>query len=90
MVQQTKASPELTTRVREYLEAKGYELTEGAELAGKSNVVHTFDMLAQMDDGFNSYTIAVCVTGGGDRDAEVETIFHFANKAYDCGIIDRV
>ena len=90
MIQQMKASPELTTRVREYLEAKGYELTEGAELAGKSNVVHTFDMLAQMDDGFNSYTIAVCVTGGGDRDAEVETIFHFANKAYDCGIIDRV
>ena len=83
-------SPELRNQVKEYLGAKGYEVTEDAELVGKSNVVHTFDMLAQMDDGFNSYTIAICLIYGGDRAAEVETIFHFANKAYDCGIIDRI
>jgi general secretion pathway protein E len=89
-VRQIETNPELRTRVKEYLEQQGYEVTEGAELAGKSNVVHIFDMLAQMDDGFNSYTIAVCLIHGGDRNAEVQTIFHFANKAYDCGIIDRV
>jgi general secretion pathway protein E len=89
-VRQKEISPELKTRIKEYLEAKGYEVTEEAKLIGKSKVVHIFDMLAQMDDGFNSYTIAVCVTYGGDIEAEVDTIFHFANKAYDCGIIDRV
>ena len=89
-VQQMEIDPELKSRIKEYLEAKGYEVTEGAELVGKSNVTHTFDMLAQIDDGFNSYTIAVCITCGGDSEKEVETIFQFANKAYDCGILDRV
>jgi general secretion pathway protein E len=90
MVQQTRVGPELNTVVKGYLEARGYEVTEGARLVGKSDVTHTFDMLAQIDDGFSSYTLAVCITAGGDRDTEVETIFHFANKAYDCGIVDRL
>jgi len=89
-VQQMEIDPELKSRVKEYFQAKGYEVTEEAELVGKSNVVHTFDMLAQMDDGFNSYIIAVCIIRGGDSKTEVETIFQFANKAYDCGILDRV
>ena len=89
-VRQKEIGPELKTRIKEYLEAKGYEVTEEAKLAGKSKVVHIFDMLAQMDDGFSSYTIAVCITYGGDMEAEADTIFNFANKAYDCGIIDRV
>jgi len=89
-VRQTEISPELRTRVKDYLEARGYEVSENAELAGKSNVVHVFDMLAEMDDGFDSYNIAICLIHGGDKDVELKTIFHFANKAYDCGIIDRV
>ena len=89
-VEQMEIEPELKSRIKGYLEAKGYEVTEGAELTGKSNVAHTFDMLAQIDDGLTRYTIAVCITCGGDSKTEVETIFHFANKAYDCGILDRV
>ena len=89
-VRQKEISPKLRNRIKEYLEAKGYEVTEEAELVGKSKLVHIFDMLAQMDDGFNSYIIAVCITYGGDIETEVDTIFHFANKAYDCGIIDRI
>jgi general secretion pathway protein E len=90
IMQQTKIGPELKTRIREYLQAQGYEVTEEAELVGKSKVTHIFDMLAQTDDGFNSYTIAVCITSGGDKEVEAQTIFNFANKAYDCGITDRV
>ena len=90
MVQQTEISPKLKTRIKQYLQAKGYEVTEGADVVGKSGVAHTFDMLAQIDDGFNSYVLAVCVTSAGDRKMEVETIYQFANQAYDCGIIDRV
>lgn len=90
MVQQTEVGRELNTVIKRYLEARGYEVTAGARLVGKSDVTHTFDMLAQIDDGFSSYTLAVCIAAGGDRDTEVETIFHFANKAYDCGIVDRL
>ena len=89
-VRQREIGPELRTRTKEYLEAKGYEVIEEAKRVGKSKVVHIFDMLAQMDDGFNTYTLAVCIASGGDRVTEVDTVFHFANKAYDCGIIDRV
>jgi general secretion pathway protein E len=83
-------SPELRTRVRKYLEQQGYEVTEGAKLLGKSGVEHTFDMLGQRDDGLTSYTVAVSIAAGGDREAEAGIIFSFANKAFDCGILDRM
>jgi general secretion pathway protein E len=90
MAQQTETRPDLKTGIKQYLQARGYEVTEGAQLTGKSGVTHSFDMLARVDDGFFGYTLAVCVSDGGDKEAEVETIFNFANKAYDCGLIDRV
>jgi general secretion pathway protein E len=87
---QTRMSPQLRTQIREYLEQQGYAVTEGANLLGKSGVEHTFDMLAQRDDGFTSYTIAIGIAVGGDREREVGTIFSLANKAYDCGILERI
>jgi len=89
-VRQMEISPELRTHVRKYLEQQGYEVTEGARLLGKSGVEHTFDMLGQRDDGLTSYTVAVSVAFGGDREAEAGIIFSFANKAFDCGILDRM
>jgi general secretion pathway protein E len=89
-VRQMEISPELRTHVRKYLEQQGYEVTEGAKLLGKSGVEHTFDMLGQRDDGLTSYTVAVSIAAGGDREAEAGIIFSFANKAYDCGILDRI
>jgi general secretion pathway protein E len=83
-------SPELRTQIREYLERQGYEVTEGARLPGKSGIEHTFDMLAQRDDGLTSYSIAIGIAAGGDREAEAGTVFSLANKAYDCGILDRI
>jgi len=82
--------PELKAQIRKYLGQQGYEVTEGTKLFGKSGIEHTFDMLAQRDDGFTSYKIAIGIAAGGDRDIEVGTIFSFANKAYDCGILDRI
>jgi len=86
----TEISPELGTQIREYLEQQGYEVTEGAKLPGKSGIEHTFDMLAERDDGFTSHTIAIGIAAGGDREAEMGTIFSLANKAYDCSILDRI
>jgi general secretion pathway protein E len=85
-----EVSPQLRTQIREYLEQQGYEVTEGAKRLGNSGIEHTFDMLAQRDDGFTSYTIAIGIAAGGDREIEVGTIFSLANKAYDCGILDRI
>ena len=89
-MRQLEIGPELRAQIREYLRKQGYEITEGAKLLGKSGIEHTFDMLAQRDDGFTTYTIAICIAAGGDRDTEVGTIFSFANKTYDTGIHNRV
>lgn len=82
--------PELKAQIRGYLEQQGYEVTVGAKFPGKSGIEHTFEMLAQRDDGFISYTIAIGIAAGGDKETEMGTIFNFANKAYDCGIIDKL
>jgi general secretion pathway protein E len=90
-VRQAEIGPELKSQVREYLEKQGYGITEGAKLMGKSGVEHTFDMLAQRDDGFATHTIAICIaTTEGDSDTEAGTVFSFANKAYDAGIQERI
>jgi len=89
-VRHMEISPELRTQIRKYLEQQGYEVTEGAKLLGKSGIEHTFDMLGQRNDGLTNYTVGISIAFGGDRDMEVGTIFSFANKAYDCGILDRI
>ena len=85
-----KVDTDLKTQVKEYLEKQGYQITEEAKLHGKSGIEHTFDMLAQRDDGFTTYTIAICLANGSDSESEESAIFSFANKAYDTGIRDRV
>jgi len=87
---QMEIDPELRTRVKEYLEQQGYEVTEAAKLLGKSGIEHTFDMVARRDDGLTSYTVAIGIVAGGDRQAETDTVFSLANEAYDCGILDRI
>ena len=87
---QMEVSSKLRTQIREYMERQGYEVTEGAKLLGKSGIEHTFDMLARRDDGFTSYNVAIGIAAGSDREIEVGTIFSLANKAYDCGILDRI
>jgi general secretion pathway protein E len=85
-----ETNSKIRAQVREYLEHQGYTVTEDAKRLGNSGIEHTFDMLAQRDDGFASYTVAIGVGGGGDREMEVGTIFSLANKAYDSGILDRI
>jgi len=89
-VPQSKTDFKLTEQFLGYLQQQGYEITKGAMLVGKSGVKHTFDILAQRDDGLINYNIAICIATGGNQEAEVHTIFNFANKAYDTGITDRV
>jgi general secretion pathway protein E len=87
---QMAIGPELGTQIREYLEKQGYEVTERTKLLGKSGIEHTFDMVARRDDGLTSYTVAIGIATAGDRETQAGTIFTLANKAYDCGILDRI
>ena len=76
-VRQLEIGLELRAQIREYLQKQGYEVTEEARLLGKSGVEHTFDILAQRDDGFTSYTIAFCIAAGGDIETEANTISYY-------------
>jgi len=88
-VQQLEPGVELKAQVIEYLKNQGYQVTERAILRGKSGVEHTFDMLAQKDDGFIIYAIAIGIINVTDREAELTAAFNLANKAYDTGIRDK-
>ena len=87
---QTEVVPELRSQLKEYLGRQGYRVTEEAKLAGKSGITHTFDMLAEKDDGFSPNVVCICIATGGNREAEANTIFNFANKAFDTGINNRL
>jgi general secretion pathway protein E len=81
---------QLEMRLKTHLEKQGYQVLLGARRAGKSGVEHTFDMLAQKDDGFTLRIMAIAVLTEETRDAVASTIFDFASKAADAGIKDRV
>ncbi len=88
-VQQLEPGLKLRTQVMEYLKNQGYQVTEEAKLRGKSGVEHAFNMLAQKEDGFITYAIAVDIATSGDKEVELDTIFNLANKAFDTGIRDK-
>jgi general secretion pathway protein E len=81
---------EIRAQVKDYLERKGYQIREQATLTGKSGIEHVFDMLAEKDDGIVNNTTVFNFTNGASREQEVDTIFNFANKAYDTGIKNRI
>jgi len=88
-VSQVEPRLKLQNLAREYLESGGYQVTDAAKLRGKSGVDHIFDVLAQKDDGFVDYTIAMDIITGGDRDEELTAAYNLANKTYDTGIRDK-
>jgi general secretion pathway protein E len=84
------ARTQLESRLKTYLETQGYQVLVDARRTGKSGIEHSFDMLAQSDDGFTLRTMALALMVDGTRDSIASIIFDFANKAYDAGIKDRV
>jgi general secretion pathway protein E len=86
----TEISPDLRATVKAYMERQGYSVSEGKRLTGKSGVEHAFDMIAVKDDGLTTFTVAICIILGSGKEAEGQTIFTFANNAFDTGIQGRV
>ena len=85
-----EARQQLETRLKSYLEKQGYQVITGATRSGKSGIEHSFDLLAQSDDGFTLRTMAIEFMVDGAKDSVASHIFDFANKSYDAGIKDRV
>ena len=72
-----------------HLRSLGYEVKENAKVKGKSEAEHKVDILATRNDGIVVHNIII--------DTEVSTqpiglnkVFDFDDKAYDCGISDKV
>lgn len=86
----TEVVPELRKELKEYLNRQGYKVTEDAVLLGKSGIKHTFDMLAEKNDGFSTHSVCIGIAAGGDNEAEAGAIFGLANKAFDTGINNRL
>jgi general secretion pathway protein E len=87
---QNVVSTEFLNECKEYLQLQGYIVKEDVILRGKSGVQHTFDMIAEKNDGFSNYNVCVCFTQGGDPESEANTIYSFANQAFDTGISNRL
>ena len=87
---QIEVMPEIRNELREYLQTQGYRVTEDAKLLGKSGIRHTFDMLAEKNDGLSTQNVCIGIAQGGDPEAEANAIFSLANKAFDTGINNRL
>jgi general secretion pathway protein E len=81
---------ELENQLVKYLSEQGYQVTEQVKLRGKSGIEHTFNLLARLDDGFASYSVAFVVSNDETPENQLSALFDFGNKAYDTGIRDRV
>lgn len=73
----------------EFLARQGYEVTEGATMTGRSGAKHSFDLLATRDDGVVVHNIVIGVEVAGKK-VGLDKVFDFADKAYDCGIHDKI
>ncbi len=87
---ETASPANLENKIIEYYDAQGYQVTGKARLRGKSGIEHTFDLIAQRDDGFANCIIAFSIDNETERGARRRNIFAFANKAFDTGIRDRI
>ena len=77
------------TALLEFLTRRGYEVTEGAVVEGRSGARHHIDILATRDDGIIVHRIAIGVEVDGDR-LLLQDMFNFDDKVYDSGIHEKV
>jgi general secretion pathway protein E len=89
-VTSSDVKPGVQSRVVPYLEAQGYQVLTNARRIGKSGMEHSFDILAQKDDGFTLRAIVIEIVAEGNQEDVASTIFDFANQSYDVGIKDRI
>jgi len=73
----------------QYLQGRGYEVKENGRIKGQSGAEHSFDIVATRDDLIVVHNVVIGILV--DREAvEIERVFQFDARAYDCGITDKV
>lgn len=72
-----------------YLREQGYDVTENAEVTGRSGAAHGIGILATRDDGIVTHRIAIGI-GVDVRPVGLERILDLDERAYDAGIPDKV
>ena len=77
------------SQLMEFLARRGYRVSESATVTGRSGAKHTFDLLATRDDGVVAHNIVIGVEVAGKK-VGLEKVFDFDDKAYDCGIHDKI
>ncbi len=73
----------------QFLKQHGYQVTENAEMKGRSGAVHNIDILASRDDGIITHQVAIGVKVAGAK-IGLHEIFDFDDKAYDIGIHNKI
>jgi CheY-like chemotaxis protein len=75
-----------------FLQSRGYDVQEFAQLKGRSGAMHTFDILAVRDDILTKLDIGIGILAAGVGETEVglEALFRFDTHAYDAGISYKV
>ncbi len=86
----TTTATSMIDKISQYFNTRGFDITRGTTLTGKSGVRHKFDLLAQRDDGFTQQVIAILLLENSMLDTAEEVIFTYANKAFDTGIKYRI
>jgi len=76
------------TQFLESLANLGYKVEERAKVKGKSGTEYTFDILADMDDGFIAHKLGIDVMTG--EEVSLNQISLFNTKAYDAGIHNKI
>jgi ribosomal protein S27E len=76
-------------RLIKFLQERGFEVCENAKTKGRSGAEHTFDLLAIRDDGVVQHRIAVGIDYSA-QEVGIDRVFSFDDKAYDCGIHDKL
>jgi hypothetical protein len=72
-----------------HLQSRGYEVKMAAKVNGKSGAEHEIDVLATRDDGIVVQNIAIGIEVA-EKKIGLNKVFDFDDKAYDCGIFDKV
>jgi hypothetical protein len=76
-------------RLIKFLQERGFDVHENAKAKGRSGAEHIFDMLAIRDDGVVQHRIAVGIENSA-QELGIDRVFSFDDKAYDCGIHDKI
>lgn len=83
-------APFISEKVTTYLQNRGYAVTEGKKVKGKSGIEYNFDIYAQREDLVIQPSIGIDIGINDLKDSvDLNTIIQFDAKTYDTGTRNR-